>query len=63
MTGALLLAWISIDMPRNVSDEDTYVFPNFNGYIVEVWEWITNFTPRCMMYIVIYPCNIKVNPC
>ena len=22
----------------------TYLFPNFNGAVVEIWEWISNFT-------------------
>ena len=24
-------------------DEITYPFPNFNGYTVEVWEYVSNF--------------------
>ena len=26
-------------------DEITYLFPNFNGATVKVWEWINNFHP------------------
>ena len=33
-------------MPSKVWDEITYPFPNFNGCIVEVWEWISNVTPH-----------------
>ena len=29
--------------PYAVWDEITYPFPNFNGFTVEVWEWISNF--------------------
>ena len=32
-------------MPSKVWDEITYPFPNFNCAIVEVWEWVSNFTP------------------
>ena len=40
-----LIAWISNHMPNEVRDEITYPFPNFNVCTVEVWEWISNFTP------------------
>ena len=30
----------------NVCNKITYPFPNFNGCTVEVWEWISNFTPN-----------------
>ena len=33
-------------MPRKVWDEIIYLFPNFNGATVEVWEWISNFIPH-----------------
>ena len=29
-----------------VSDEITYLFPNFNTAAIEVWEWISNFIPH-----------------
>ena len=31
-------AWVSNHMPRNVSDEITYSFPNFNACIVESFK-------------------------
>ena len=31
-------AWISDHMPSEVWDDITYLFPNFNGAAVEVWE-------------------------
>ena len=34
-------------MPGKVWDEITYPFPSFNGYTVEVWEWISEFIPHC----------------
>ena len=27
-------------------DEIAYAFPNFNGAVVEIWEWIYNFTSK-----------------
>ena len=30
-------------MPSKVWDEITYPFPNFNSYVVEVKEWLSNF--------------------
>ena len=38
----LIAAWISNHMSDKVWDDITYPFPNFNSYIVEVWEWISN---------------------
>ena len=38
----LISAWISNYFHYNVWDEITYLFPNFNGCTVEVWEWINN---------------------
>ena len=46
--GGLSLTWINFNLslgkwyhPLKVWDEITYLFPNFNGYTVEVWEWDT----------------------
>ena len=36
-------------------DEITYPFPNFSGCIVEVLEWIRNFTQRFIMDVISYP--------
>ena len=30
-------------MSSKLCDEITYPFPNFKGYTIEVWEWISNF--------------------
>ena len=43
-------------MPSKVCDEITYLFPNFNGATVEVWELINNFIPHFMMGVITYPC-------
>ena len=42
-------------MPNKVWDDITYPFPHFNGSTVEVWEWISNFTPHIMMDVITYP--------
>ena len=36
-------------------DEITYPFPNINCFIVEVWKWISNFTPHFTGYVITYP--------
>ena len=41
----LIPAWIDDYMRRNVWDEITYQFPNFNAVTVEVWEWMNEFIP------------------
>ena len=33
----------------------TYAVPNFNGATVEVWEWMSNFTPHFIVYMIIFP--------
>ena len=50
-------AWISNHTPSKlwVWDKITCPFPNFNGATVEVWEWISNFIPHFIMYIITYP--------
>ena len=42
-------------MPSEVWEEIIYPFPNFNGYSVEAWEWISNFIPDFIMDVIIYP--------
>ena len=44
--------WISNYMPSKEWAEITYPFPNFN----EVCEWINNFSPYCVMNMIIDPC-------
>ena len=58
----LISAWISNHMPNKVWVEITYLFPNFNGATVEVWEWISNFIPHFTMDVVTYPYwDLKLN--
>ena len=42
-------------MPSQVWDEITNPFPNFNGYTVEVWEWISTFILNNIMEEIPYP--------
>ena len=39
-----------------VWDEITYPFPNFNGCTIDVWEWISIFTPHFTVHVITYPC-------
>ena len=49
-------------MSGNMGDEITYPVLNFNGYTVEVYEWISNFVPFFIMDVIIHG-GIKVKPC
>ena len=48
-------ALISKHIPSEVWYEITYPFPNFNGFTVGVWEWMSNFTPLFIMDLITYP--------
>ena len=39
-------------MPTKVWDKIAYPFPNFNGATGEVWEWISNSTPRVKLDVI-----------
>ena len=51
--GPLLLTWFKFN-PSMISnyihykmwDEITYIFPNFSGATIEVWEWISSLIPH-----------------
>ena len=49
--------------PGEIKDQITYLFPNFNGAAIEVWEWISNFILLFIGHVLIYPCWVKVKPC
>ena len=38
-------------------DEITHPFPSLNGATVEVWKWISNFTPHFTGHVITYPCG------
>ena len=42
-------------MLSKVWDEITYPFPNFNGFTVEVWEWVSNFILQFIMGVITCP--------
>ena len=50
-------AWISNHMSDIMRDEISHPFPNFNDCTVEVWGWISNFTPHLTMNVIAYPCR------
>ena len=52
----LIPTWITNHMLSKVWDEIIYQFPNFNGFTVEVWEWINNFIPYFLIGVITYPC-------
>ena len=41
-------------------DEITYPF---NGCIVEVWEWRSNFIQQFILNVITFPTWVKVNTC
>ena len=49
-------AWISNYIHYKAWDEIIHPFPNFNGCTVEVWELISNCTPRSTVHMITYPC-------
>ena len=52
----LFPAWIRNYIHYKVRNQITYLFPKFNGAAVEVWEWIGNFNPHFIEYVITYPC-------
>ena len=41
----IIPAWRGNSTHYKMWDEITYPFPNFNGAIIEVWEWVINSIP------------------
>ena len=37
-------------------DEIIYPFPYFNAYIVEIWQWVSNFIPHFVNNVMTYTC-------
>ena len=52
----LIPAYISNHMSSKPWDEIIYPFPIFNGCIVRIWEWVSNFIPHFIMDEITYPC-------
>ena len=54
----LIPAWISNYMHYKMWDEILLILSlNFNGFTVEVCEWISNFFPHDTMHVITYPCK------
>ena len=58
-----LLTWIDFDASMDKEshvykmwDKITYLFQNFNGFTVQVWEMISYFIPYFTMDVITYPC-------
>ena len=41
-------------MTSKMWDEITYLFPNFNGCTVDVWEWVIDFIQHYIIGVSIY---------
>ena len=52
--GPLLLTCISNHMPSKLQDVFAYPIPSFNGFTIEIWDWISNFIPHFIMDIITY---------
>ena len=52
----LIPTWIYNHTLSKVWHQITYPVPNFNGEDVELWEWISNFTPHFIMDVITCPC-------
>ena len=51
----VIQAWMTNHIPSIVWGEITYLFPNFNGSLDEVWEWISDFTPLMLITVITHP--------
>ena len=52
-------AWIFAELGENcnkVWDKITYPITNFNGFTVEIWEWVSNFISHLIMDVINWPC-------
>ena len=59
---SFISVWLSNCIHYKLWDELTYLFPNFNGFAVEVWEWINHFIPQFRMDIIAYLLLSDTNP-
>ena len=64
MIADLLWSWLISGVPfinmfqlksQKVWNEIIYLFPNFNGATVEIWEWIRNFISYITENVIAYP--------
>ena len=54
----LIQASISNHIPSKVWDAITYPFPNFKGWIVKIYEWISTFIPHFVIDPITYLCTL-----
>ena len=52
----LIPAWTSRLHYHKPLNEITYPFPYFNGFTVEVWEWVSNAIPHFTGHLISYLC-------
>ena len=52
----IITSWISNCIHNKAWAQITYSFPNFNGFTVEVWKWISNFIAYFTGHEIISPC-------
>ena len=57
----LISVWMSNYSHYKLWNEITHPFPNFNGYTVEVWEWISNFIQYFIAHV-IHALSIDLDP-
>ena len=48
-------ACLNNHMSNKLYNKITYPFPNVNGSSIEVSEWIGNFIPHFIKYVITYP--------
>ena len=59
---SLTLVWVNNYTHYKMWEDITFLFPNFNGCTVEVWEWISNFISHFTEHVITYPClGLKLN--
>ena len=49
----IISVWISNCIHYKVLGEIIYPIPNFTN---DVWEWVSNFIPHCIVRVITYPC-------
>ena len=59
--GPILSTWMSNHMHSKVQGVVTYQFPNFNGYTVEVLEWIGNFISYFTDHVISNSCQEQIS--
>ena len=61
--GPILPTWIDFSLHHKGWGEIIYPFSNFNGGTIEVWGWVSYFTPHLPWIWLFIHAEIKVNLC